>query len=123
MLQRLFPKQDHPDVAQSLNNVGIAYDNLGDAQQALLHKKQAVRMAFACYQKEHPHLKLYLKNLIGTLKAIGKNQATLAVQEELLPLCQVYLGEQHMLTLGLKKSLATSKIAMKQSQDNTCLIM
>ena len=52
MLQALYPDANHPEVAQSLNNVGIAYQKLGDTKKGLEYQEQALKM--------YPSLREYL---------------------------------------------------------------
>ena len=47
MYSRLY-QGDHPDLAQSLNNLGVSYERLGENKEALEYKLKAFNNIFYC---------------------------------------------------------------------------
>ena len=47
---------DHPYTAQSLNNVGVSYEQMGDDKKALGYKIQALEMRRKIYKTDHPDI-------------------------------------------------------------------
>ncbi len=37
MRQRLYNNKDHPDLAQSLKNIGVSYENLGNKEESEIY--------------------------------------------------------------------------------------
>jgi CHAT domain-containing protein/tetratricopeptide (TPR) repeat protein len=93
MRDRLYPKQDHPDLATSLDSLGILLDVLGEPRKALPFHERALAMCERLYpQQDHPDLATRLNN-IGYLleklrdlrKALPFHERALAMRERLYP--------------------------------------
>ena len=60
MRKKLYDNKPHPDLAQSLNNVGVGYSNLGGKQnveKGFELQKEALEMSKKLYDnKPHPDL-------------------------------------------------------------------
>jgi CHAT domain-containing protein/tetratricopeptide (TPR) repeat protein len=71
--RRLYPKQDHADLARSLNNLaGVLNDQRKYAEAEALHR-EALAMRRRLYPKQdHPHLAQSLHNLAAVLESQGK---------------------------------------------------
>jgi tetratricopeptide (TPR) repeat protein len=101
MRQRLYPDQPHPDLATSLNNVGIAYERLGgiaNRQRGLVLKEQALAMRQALYPAQpHPDLANSL-NSVGVsyenLGGIDNKRKGLALQKQALMMRQALYPDQ-----------------------------
>ena len=63
MYQALYPDQAHPDVAMFLNNVGGAYQALGDAKTGLKYHQQALDMSKMIYDEGSEKIKIYQENV------------------------------------------------------------
>ncbi|NGX31725.1 MAG: hypothetical protein K940chlam8_01101, partial [Chlamydiae bacterium] len=63
MRQALYLDKDHPDVADSLNSVGVAYHTLGDAKKGLEYCEKALNMAKIIYGEDSEQIKIYQKNV------------------------------------------------------------
>ena len=81
MDQALYPKerypQGHPDLATSLNNLGLLLQAQGDYGEARAYLQRALAMHQALYPKErypqgHPDLATSLNNLGVLLQAQGR---------------------------------------------------
>ena len=73
MRQRLYPAQDHPDIALSLNNVGSSLGDLGEAKEALAYYKQALAMRKRLYpSQDHPYIAASLANVGISFDALGE---------------------------------------------------
>ncbi|KAL4483218.1 hypothetical protein ABPG74_019244 [Tetrahymena malaccensis] len=56
MMEALYQGRDHPSVANSLSQLGVSYQKLGQNQKALENFKKALSMREALYQGNHPDL-------------------------------------------------------------------
>ena len=102
MQKRLYQDQDNPYVAETLHSMGEALAGLGQYTEAVAHYKQAVCMALRVYQKEHPHITQCLKSLIGILNKLEDPALIQQTKDEVLPLCNQWLGAKHPLTQQLR---------------------
>ncbi len=59
--ERLPP--NHPDLANSYNNIGLGYARIGDYPNALSFFERAVDIGQQSLPSHHPHLQLYRKNI------------------------------------------------------------
>jgi tetratricopeptide (TPR) repeat protein len=78
MRRELYQGQPHLDLAQSLNDVGVAYRGLGDKENALKGLKlqeQALEMYQGFYKGQlHPNLAISLSNVGLAYKALGQTE-------------------------------------------------
>lgn len=66
MQQELYKdKGNHPDIANSLNNIGIAYYHLGDKLKAPELFKQCYFMKYKLLGKDHPDTQAVKNNIIS----------------------------------------------------------
>jgi len=73
MLRRLYPRQDHPDLAQSLNNLAFflqARGQYADAEPLFRETLEMVRRLYP--RQDHPHLVRSLSTLGQLLRARGQ---------------------------------------------------
>ncbi|HLP89200.1 MAG TPA: tetratricopeptide repeat protein [Nostocaceae cyanobacterium] len=73
-------KEDHPDVASSLNNLAVLYDSQGRYSEAEPLYVQALEMKKRLFTSDHPHVASSLNNLA----ALYKNQGRYSEAEPLL---------------------------------------
>ena len=71
MRQNLY-KGDHPDVANSLINVGLAFENIGDYESDLKYQLEALRMCRSLYNENHPYTASALNNVGTCYVCLGK---------------------------------------------------
>lgn len=60
--ERLFGSQ-HPDTAQSYNNVGGAYGGMGKLEKALDYLNKALEVWRVAYGEEHNYTKITIENI------------------------------------------------------------
>src|SRR5262249_21899987 len=80
MCESLFPKEEyrlgHPELANSLDNLGVLLQSLGEYKEALSYHQRALTMREGLYPKSryphgHPALAIVLMNLAGLFSAQG----------------------------------------------------
>jgi CHAT domain-containing protein len=93
MRRRLYPESKypagHPDLANSLNNLGAVLDSMGRLEPALGYYEQALAMRRRLYPESkypagHPDLANSLNNLGGLLWAMGRPEPALGYHEQAL---------------------------------------
>ncbi len=94
MRQALYPF-NHPDVADSLNNVGLAYDTLGEAKKGLGYQEQALEMYRAFYPGNHPSVAASLNNVGSAYETLGEAKKGLGYQEQALEMIQALYPGNH----------------------------
>ena len=76
MRQVLFP-EGHPDVAESLDNMGVVYGLLGKHQMALKYKLLALEARMELYKGANPKLADSLNNVGVSYDHLGNQQKAL----------------------------------------------
>ncbi|MHA7877966.1 MAG: tetratricopeptide repeat protein, partial [Bacteroidota bacterium] len=97
MRKALYKNQDHPDVAESLNNMGNAYTTaLGEAQKGLRYYEQALEMRKALYKdQDHPDVAESLNNMGNAYTtALGEAQKGLRYYEQALEIRKALYKDQ-----------------------------
>ena len=102
MQKRLYPEQDRPWVAETLHSMGADQEGLGQLIEAVAYYKQSLCMVLRIYQKAHPHITQYLKSLIDILNKLADQALIQQTKDEVVPLCNQWLGENHALTQQLR---------------------
>jgi serine/threonine protein kinase/tetratricopeptide (TPR) repeat protein len=87
MRQRLF-KGDHPDIAESLNNLGYCLAALNRFDEGLQMHQTALAMRRRLYRGDHPNLALSLGNLAATLISVHRAAAALPMAKEAMEMLQ-----------------------------------
>ncbi|MHA7877472.1 MAG: tetratricopeptide repeat protein [Bacteroidota bacterium] len=97
MRKALYKDQDHPDVAQSLNNVGVAYESLGEVKKGLEYQEQSLAMCKALYpDQNHPAVATSLNNVGMAYKDLGEVQKGLEYLAQALEMRKaLYEGQDH----------------------------
>ena len=75
---------NHPAVARSLNNVGIAYQTLGKAAKALEYLEQALEMRKALHTENHPAVANSLNNVGAAYYYLGRLKEAIQSLEQAL---------------------------------------
>jgi tetratricopeptide (TPR) repeat protein len=94
MRQELFGEK-HPDIATSLNSLGVTYRDLGNHQEALKLNKQALEMRQELFGEKHPDIAASLNNLGATYRDLGNHQEALKLNKQALEMRQELSGEKH----------------------------
>ena len=95
MRQRLYPEQDHSDVALSLNNMGTVLKPLEDAKSARPYHEQALEMYQRLYpEQDHPDVAMSLDNMGSVLDSLENAQSGRSYYEQALEMYQRLYPEQ-----------------------------
>jgi tetratricopeptide (TPR) repeat protein len=95
MRMALYEGQNHPEVATSLNNVGTAYNALGDVQESLRYQEQALKMRMALYgDQNHPDVAESLNSVGVAYERLGDAQKSLSYCEQALEMRKALYGDQ-----------------------------
>ena len=86
---------NHPDVAASLNNVGLAYHALGKPQERLKYFGRALSMQEALYKGNHPAVAASLNNVGSAYQELGKPQEGLKYLERALAMQEALYEGNH----------------------------
>ncbi|MCG8340957.1 MAG: tetratricopeptide repeat protein, partial [Cytophagales bacterium] len=92
-----YPAQDHPDIAESLNNVGLSLSALGEEKEALEYQKQALAMQERLYPaQDHPNIASSLNNVGLSLYALGQAKEALEYKKQALEMQErLYPAQDH----------------------------
>jgi tetratricopeptide (TPR) repeat protein len=93
--------ENHPDLANSYNNIGNVYRNMGEYSKALSSHKKAVEIDQKTLPANHPDLASSYNNIGGVYDNMGEYSKALSSHEKALEIRQKTLPENH-------PSLATS---------------
>jgi tetratricopeptide (TPR) repeat protein/CHAT domain-containing protein len=106
LYERLYPKQDHPDLARSVNNLGYVLEALGEPGKALPYYQRALAIRERLYPKQdHPDLARSLNGVGWVLEALGEPGEALPYFKRALAMYQrLFLGQdQPDLAWGLNR--------------------
>ena len=93
MRQRLY-EGDHPDVADSLNNLANALYELGERRWARELHEQALAMRQRLYEGDHPDVAISLNNLAVHMTDLGEDERARELDEQALAMRQrLYEGD------------------------------
>ena len=75
----------HPDIALSLNNLGVAFTKLGKLQEGLDYQKRSLKMHQALYPDQpHPDVVASLSNVSRAYQVLGHEQESLNYLDQAL---------------------------------------
>ena len=63
MSKQIYGDKSHPDIARSLNNLGVVWEKKGDIEKARQYHDQAYRMFVETLGEQHPNTQRAKKNL------------------------------------------------------------
>ena len=86
---------EHPDVASSLNNLGVLCSNIGDYQSAESFYKQSLAIKKKAFGEKHPNLVLSLDNLGQLFSDIGDYKSAEPYYKQALEIRKQALGVDH----------------------------
>ncbi|XP_078585414.1 uncharacterized protein LOC144867384 [Branchiostoma floridae x Branchiostoma japonicum] len=86
---------EHPDIADSLNNLGTAWRNLGDHKMAISYYEQSLQMRRSIYGEDtaHPYIADSLNNLSNTWSNLGDHRKAISYYEQSLQMRRSVYGE------------------------------
>lgn len=94
ILQRLLG-EDHRDVAECLNRIGIILLRLGRNEEALTFQNRALPIAEAALGKDHPSLGDFINNSGNCYARLGDSKKSAAMYSRALDLYRRSLGPEH----------------------------
>lgn len=98
MFQRLYPKQDHPDLAMCLNNLATALKSLGEPAKAkdLYEDSFEIYKNFYYPKQEHPDIALSLNYRGSVLEALDNPKEAMVYLEDSLEMRKrLYPNQDH----------------------------
>jgi CHAT domain-containing protein/tetratricopeptide (TPR) repeat protein len=98
--------EEHPDTAQSYNNLALCLNGLGQPGKAVPLFERAVRICRKVLGEEHPHTAQSYNNLAGCLYVQGQAGQALPLFEKAVRICRKVLGEEHPHTAQSYNELA-----------------
>jgi hypothetical protein len=107
---------DHPDTAQSLNNLASVLHAQGDLQGARALHERALPVREARLGADHPGTAWSLNNLASVLHAQGDLQGARALHERALAIREARLGTDHPDTVRSRRNLAAVVAALDKRQ-------
>ena len=94
MRQTLYGDVPHPDMANSLDSVGISYQDLGNTKKGLAYKEQSLEMRKAIYgNAPHPDLANSLDNVGHAYYVLGEVKKGLKYFEQTLVMRKALYGD------------------------------
>ncbi len=111
-LQQQHLGDEHPEVASTLNNLGVVLTNLDRPADAVERYEESLRLHEKLEGEEHPNVALALHNLAVALKRMGKSVEARAAFERAVRLRRKALGFNHPDTLRSAQTLVKLLIAM-----------
>jgi tetratricopeptide (TPR) repeat protein len=96
---------DHPDIALSLNNLGILFQKMGNLLEAKLCFERALVIRENTLEPDHPHTALSLNNLGGILQEMGDHVAARLHYERALAINEKILGPDNPKTASILNNL------------------
>ncbi|KAH8806692.1 hypothetical protein DL96DRAFT_1822279 [Flagelloscypha sp. PMI_526] len=108
---------EHPDTLASMNNLALAYSNLGQHKDALKLHDQQLALCTRVLGAEHPDTLTSMNNLASIYSNLGQYKDALKLHEQELALCTRVLGKEHPDTLTSMNNLALTYSDLGQHKD------
>lgn len=86
---------EHPDTADSYNNIGGTYAGLGNHQRALEYQEKAFEIRLNIFGEKHPDTATSYNNIGGTYTELGNYQRALEFQEKALAIWLTLFDKDH----------------------------
>lgn len=93
--QQVFGQQPHPDVGESLNNLGLILAESGDLQQAGEYYTQALAINRKLYGEQHPAVAIGLNNLALLARKLEDLEQAAQLFNQALVIHQALHGDSH----------------------------
>ncbi len=98
--------QEHPDTLRSLNNLALAYGEIGDYDKSLEYNKKTYELSCRVLGQEHPNTLRSLNNLAFAYGKIGDYDKFLEYSKKAYELMCRVLGQEYPNTLTSLNNLA-----------------
>ena len=96
----------HPDLAASLNALGVLHSDKGDNDKALLVYERSLSICERAYGPEHPDVARSLNNLAALHETNGAYDTALSLYERSLNIFQKNFGSDHHIVAALLSNVA-----------------
>ena len=103
-MRRRLLGEEHPYVADSLNNLGLLYHAMGRYEQAEPYSGKALDMRRRLLGEEHPYVASSLNNLAYLYESMGRYEQAIAYYVEAIELAKRVLGEDHPNTQAMQNN-------------------
>ncbi len=113
---------EHPDVASTLNNLGIVLTNLLRYDEAVTRYEQSLRLHEKLEGTEHPNVAFASHNLAVALRRMGRALEARAAFERALEIRRKALGLNHPETLHSAQSLVKLLISVGELEPARLLL-
>lgn len=113
---------DHPDTLAWMNNLAIAYQELGRTEEAMKLHEEAVRGGKARLGTDHPDTLAWMDNLANAYQKLGRTEEALKLHEEAVRGGKARLGPDHPDTLIWMNNLARSYQVMGRIAETQSLV-
>ena len=87
--------REHPDTAQSYNNIANVYDANGEYDRALEYHEKALAIIEKVLGREHPYTASSYNNIALLYKAKGEYDHALEYYDKALAIIEKVLGREH----------------------------
>jgi len=94
IIQKVYGEQ-HLEIATYLNNLGLAWADLGDDRKAIQYHEQALAIWKKTYGEQHPNVARSLDQLGASWKVLGDARKAIQYHEQALAIKKKTYGEQH----------------------------
>ncbi len=95
---------EHPDVAQTLNNLALLYYQIGDYDKALPFYQRSLDIREKVLGPEHPDVATTLNDLAGFYKNIGEYEKAFPLYQRAMEIAEKNLGQNHPTTMKIKNN-------------------
>jgi tetratricopeptide (TPR) repeat protein len=86
---------EHSDIAAILNNMGSAYEALGDAKRAIEYFEKALKIDLAVFGDSHPNVAIRYNNLGESYRDLGEVPRAIEYFEKALKIDLAVFGDSH----------------------------
>jgi tetratricopeptide (TPR) repeat protein len=98
--------EEHPDIAQSYNNLALLYDSMGDYEKAEPLYLKALKIDQKVLGEEHPNTVASYNNLASLYHSMGAYKKAEPLYLKALKIWENVLGEDHPNTATFYNNLA-----------------
>lgn len=87
--------EEHADVAEALNNIGVIYSTKGEYSKAFEYYKRALTILESLYEAEHPNIASVFINISALYSNMGDYEKAMEYSSMALPIQKKLLGAEH----------------------------
>ncbi|MBF0556255.1 MAG: tetratricopeptide repeat protein [Nitrospirae bacterium] len=87
--------EEHPSAADDYNNIGLAWNNMGESKKALEYYEKALKIDLKIYGENHPNVAIGYNNIGSAWYSMGESKKALEYYEKALKIDLKIYGENH----------------------------